>query len=404
VYGYSAWSFNITFCERAIEPFSIQLDAEYLLISIFKYLILELAIMGNAAASLPYAIGKQVSTVNDGWALHQGHRKSDNAEVTVFVAKKPALSKTPVDKRSPHMMQLQPALHHFHHCKRLRHPHILQVYATLDTDNPTEANASAGPPSTKTETGDLIVVTEPCIRLEAWLQTQPPPEQLAWGLECVVRALHFIHTSANLSHGNVAPGSLVVTLGGDVKLWNFSLVTPVSTEASGGISLHFKDWESLLTPAPYRSPERQEKRWDAIAAAGVHTMDSFSMGVLIEHFFNVHLPAPLVKAVQRMQTANLKMRPRLQPLLKCPVFETPFQRIQLQLEEFTVQPVEQKISFWHNITPTMQAGLLPECVSVHKLLPLIKLTVQTICSSDSMRSQDMYRREGTFFHSSIACI
>ena len=350
--------------------------------------------MGNSASSLPYSIGKQVSTVNEGWALHEGSRKSDGADVSVFCAKKPALSKTVVNKRAPHMTQLLTARHHFQQCKKLRHPHILQVYATLDTDNPTEGAAPAaptGPP--KPETGDFIVVTEPCVSLETWLQTNPPPEQIAWGLEAVIRALHFLHASANLAHGNLSPGSFFVTPAGDVKLWNFSLVTGVE---NGRLSRHFTDWEGLITPDPYRSPERREGRWDALGVAGIHTMDSYAMGILIPHFFQGQLPQPLVKAVQRLQTPNLKMRPRLQPLLKCPVFDTPYQKIQLQLEEFTVQPVEQKIAFWQNLTANMQAGLLPENLAVHKLMPLIQQSIQTICQSDSMRAQDMYRREGTF--------
>lgn len=345
--------------------------------------------MGNAATSLPYAIGNQVSTgAQDGWALHAGSRKSDNAAVTVFIAKKPLLSKNPARSLLP------AALHHFHHCKRLRHPHILQVYATLDTDNPNEQMSAGGPPAAKTETGDLIIVTEPCIPLETWLQTRPPPEQVAWGLESVVRALHFLHASANLAHGNVSPQSFYVTPAGDVKLWNFSLVTTVET---GGFSQHFKDWEGLLTPQPYRSPERQEGRWGALATAGVHAMDTYSVAILIGDFFGGQVPAPLVKACQRMQTPNLKMRPRLQPLLKCPIFDTPYQKLQLQLEEFTVQPVEQKIAFWQNLTPSMQAGLLPEELAVYKLLPLIKQTVTTVCQSDALKSQDMYRREGMCF-------
>ncbi len=338
--------------------------------------------MGNAATSLPYAIGNPVSTGNkDGWALHVGSRKSDNAAVSVFVAKKPALQKA---------SQLASALHHFHHCKRLRHPHILQVYATLDTDNPTEQGGATAPPKT-TETGDLIVVTEPCIPLEAWLHTRPPPEQVAWGLESVVRALHFLHASANLAHGNVSPQSFYVTPAGDVKLWNFSLVT---TLENGQLSRHFKEWESRLTPQPYRSPERQEGRWDALAAAGIHTMDTYSVAVLVSDFFGGQIPTPLVKACQRMQTPNLKMRPRLQPLLKCPLFDTPYQKLQLQLEEFTVQPVEQKIAFWQNLTPSMQAGLLPQELAVYKLLPIIQQTITTLCQSDALKSQDMYRREG----------
>lgn len=341
---------------------------------------------------MPYAIGKKVSTVNDGWLLHEGTQKSDSAQVSVFVAKKPALSKQAVSRKSPNMTQLQVALHHFRHCKKLRHPHILQVYATLDTDNPTDGNATPPPAQPgKTETGDLIIVTEPCISLEAWLQSSPPPEQVSWGLEAIIRSLHFLHSSAQLAHGNLSPDSFYVTPAGDVKLWNFSIVTPI---IDGRLSGHFVDWEGLVTPDPYRSPERLESRWDALGASGIHVMDSFAMGVLIQHIFRNNIPTPLVKAVQRLQTQNLKMRPRLQPLLKCPIFDTPYQKIQLQLEEFTVQPVEQKISFWQNLTPTMQAGLLPENLISFKLWPMIKQSVMSICTNESLRTQDLYRREG----------
>jgi len=288
------------------------------------------------------------------------------------------------------MTQMRCAQHHFQQCKKLRHPHILQVFATLDTDSPPDGAPANN--NGKPGTGDLIIVTEPCMPLETWLATNPDPEQIAWGIESIVRALHFLHASANLAHGNLSPESIVVTPAGDVKLWNFSIVTELTNKQ---LSRHFIEWEGLATPDAYRSPERLEARWDALGLAGIHAMDSYGVSVLMQHFFRHSLPGPLVKAVQRMQTTNLKMRPRLQPLLKCPIFDTPYQKVQLQLEEFMVQPVEQKIGFWQNLTPNMQAGIYPESLSVHKLLPLITSTVDTICQSDSLRSQDLYRREGT---------
>ena len=140
-----------------------------------------------------------------------------------------------------------------------------------------------------------------------------------------------------------------------MKLWNFNLITPVGP-TGGGPTLHFQQWENACTPESYRGPERLSNSWDAISNAGVHAMDSYSLGVLIQdYWFNSPgggrsvVPAPLQKAVQRMQTANLKMRPRLQPLLKCPVFDTPYQKLQLQLEEITIQPVEQKVMLWQNL-------------------------------------------------------
>jgi hypothetical protein len=144
--------------------------------------------------------------------------------------------------------------------------------------------------------------------------------------------------------------------------------------------------------------------WDAIANAGVHVMDSYSLGILIQdYWFNTgrgvnRVPAPLQKAVQRMQTPNLKMRPRLQPLLKCPVFDTPYQKLQLQLEEITIQPVEQKVMLWQNLGQQLQTpNALPKDVALYKVLPLIIHSIQTITSNESMLAQDMYRREGKVY-------
>jgi SCY1-like protein 1 len=360
--------------------------------------------MGNSASALPYAIGKQVSTVNDGWALHEGSRKSDSATVTVFVAKKPALSKAPLDQRNPSLTRLDPALHHFQNCKKLRHPHILKVFATLDTDNPNDASlghsaaTSVSSAAASATTGDLIVVTEPCISLDSWLQTGPSSDQIAWGLESIVRALHFLHASASLAHGNVSPTSFYVTPAGDVKLWDFSLVTAISPD-QGGVPHHFRDCEAIITPAPYRSPERQQGQWNVIAENGIHAMDSYSLGVLMGHFYKGRLPPQFTKAVQRLLTANVKMRPRVQPLLKCPVFDTPYQKLQLQVEELSVQPVEQKVVFWQNLASKLEAGGIPESVGVYKLLPIMKSSIETICNTESLRTQSMYRREGTFVES-----
>lgn len=386
--------------------------------------------MGNSASALPYSIGASVAAVNDGWTLHDGKRKSDGAAVSAFVAKKPSLSRTPLFSGggSP-LTQLAPAVHHYTYSKRLRHPHILQVLATLDTDHPTDATATATatasttgtaaaaspspsssaasssddatlPAAASKEPGDLIIVTEPCLPLEAWLQqSRPSPDQLAWGLESVVRALHFLHASANLAHGLVVPSSLYVTPSGDVKVWNFALVTPVTPDS--GPSWHFREHEAALTPSAYRSPERMEGRWKDIGANGVHTMDAYALGMLIPTLFGGTTPALLQKAVQRLLTPNLKMRPRLQPLLKCPIFQTPYQQLQLQLEELAIQPVEQKIAFWQHLAtqlPNQQS--FPPSTALHKVLPLVQTSIHTIADSESLRGQDLYRRERTYILSS----
>jgi SCY1-like protein 1 len=358
--------------------------------------------MGNSASALPFSIDNQIGAPQDhnGWALHVGKSASDGSAVSVFVGKKPLLAKTPVSQRTPSLMQLKPANHHYQNCRKLRHPQILKVQATLDTDNPKEATTAGATAeaslASSVTTGDLIIVTEPCIALEEWFRSKPGPEELAWGLECVVRGLHFLHNSANLAHGNLNPSSFYVTPAGDVKLWNFSLITPIGPDAAtGGPTKHFQEWEGPCTPDAYRSPERIERRFDALANAGVHCMDSYSLGILIDHWFSGAIPQPIQKAVQRLQTMNLKMRPRLQPLLKCPIFDTPYQKVQLLLEEITVQPVEQKIMAWQNLGNMVQADLLPQSTAVYKMWPLLKSNIVMICTNESMLSQDLYRREGT---------
>jgi len=333
--------------------------------------------------------------------------------VTVFVGKKPNLVKTPADKTGRHrgMMQLQPAMHHYQQCKKVRHPHILEVYATLDTDNPDADNnaQSQGSIDPTKATGDWIVVTEPCVSLQTWLQQQSSnrlsDEQLAWGLQCMIAALHFLHTNANLSHGLLAPSSFYVNRAGDVKLWNFSLTVPIGQDKQLEMR-HFRDWDAVICPATYRSPERAEQRWEAIASAGVHAMDSYSLGILIGEYYRAagraDIPQPLQKAVQRMLTPNVRMRPRLQPLLKCPIFQSPYQSLQQQISELTIQPVEQKVQFWQQLGQQMShqtgpnSGIIDQNMAVYKLLPLISNTIQTICSNEQMMAQDMYRREGAY--------
>lgn len=370
--------------------------------------------MGNSASQLPYSIDNAVGAPKDhaGWALHKGTSTDGNeTPVSVFVGKKPSLLKHVLNPRFPTQTALTPALYHYNQCRKLRHPHILKVLATLDTDNPSTAASEGGgashveattnstkSSSSSNTTGDLIIVTEPCIPLEEWLRQQrndssssSSAEELAWGLECVVQGLHFLHASANLSHGNLHPGSLYVTPAGDVKLWNFCLTMPVGDMQQP----YFKEWEQIVTPESYRSPERIQQNYTAIGGGGVHAMDSYAMGILIDYWFQGQIPAILTKAVQRLQTTSIKMRPRLQPLLKCPIFDTPLQKLQNQLQEITIQPVDQKVQLWQNLGLSMQANLIPQQLATFKVLPLIQSSIQTTCTNESLMAQDLYRKEGT---------
>lgn len=344
--------------------------------------------MGNSASSLPYSIGDKKPNDDGCWAVHDGSQKSDGAQVTVFQAQKPQLAKEGF-RGNPSEKQIFVAHHHFVMAKKLRHPYILQVLATLDTDAP--SNEEPANTQAMATSGAYIIVTEPCKPLQDWLiEDSPNPDQLAWGLQCIVQALCFVHTGAQLAHGIVTPKSFWVTPSGDVKLWNFGIVTPIGVaDGGGGPSQHFRQYEAFVTPQAYRSPERVKAQWEALATNPVHCMDAYSLAILISDYFHGDIPGPLQKASQRLMTPSLKMRPRLGPLLKCPIFETPYAKLLQELMEIPIQPVDQKLRFWQSLNmETMDPS-----VAQFKVLPLIQSTIKTICSSEAMLSQDLYRRE-----------
>eukprot|EP00566_Odontella_aurita_P009013 CAMPEP_0113584536 /NCGR_PEP_ID=MMETSP0015_2-20120614/33163_1 /TAXON_ID=2838 /ORGANISM="Odontella" /LENGTH=809 /DNA_ID=CAMNT_0000489607 /DNA_START=1127 /DNA_END=3553 /DNA_ORIENTATION=- /assembly_acc=CAM_ASM_000160 len=382
--------------------------------------------MGNSSSALPYAIGDETQPSSrpgsGGWAIHDGNRKSDSLPVTVFKASKAALSKTPLDRHKSigvtgsNGTQIIPALHHFKKSKTLVHPNILQTHATLDTDYPNgdSPDLSMMDPSDPTAlqrtgtllTGDLIIVTERCVPLSDYLDGLArsganAERAVAWGLHNLINALGFLHNAAKLCHGAVCPHSVFVTPAGDFKLSNFSLLTAVGIEdGGGGPTRHFRHFDDLACTNEYRSPERRQRQYDAIATGPVHSMDSFSLGAFVEGLYghpsagtNGQVPQQLRKAVQRLQTANARMRPRVIPLLKCPVFDSPHIAARDFLDNIAVKQSEEKIQFMQSLPDLLGRGVLDRDVAVHRILPVLVGTVTSHVGREGAMTQDVNRRE-----------
>lgn len=405
--------------------------------------------MGNSASALPYTIGKESHAANRpnsyGFSIHAGERKSDQQPVTVFKGEKSVMVKTPLTSagtssfasagkhqslQDPSTTQFLPALHHFKKCKTLIHPYILSVYATLDTDYPdkkdptaSRANAESLMESNPTSllstdklltTGDLIIVTEKVMPLEEYLNLLENDAEMtdsqradcvAWGIYNLIQAVHFLHNTAKVSHGNLIPEAIYVTPGGDFKLFGFYILTPIGTisEASGstvtGPTEHFRHFEQYVTPEQYRSPERKEGRYEAISTSPVHVMDSYSFGVLMSEIYrhlgagtSSLLPNKLEKACMRLQTASLA-RPRILPLSKCPIFASKHVQAQKFMDEIATQSVEDKISFWKSLPDLFSQKVLCSRTIKHKVLPLLRRTVQTLTSVDVGMTQEISKRE-----------
>eukprot|EP00986_Skeletonema_menzelii_P006599 scaffold2520_cov135-Skeletonema_menzelii.AAC.4 len=314
---------------------------------------------GSGASSLPYSISTDpVSPATNkgshGWAIHTATHKTNGEEATAFQASKAELAKTPLQlQRSQsfggnNLTQMVPALHHFQRIKRLIHPRILRVHATLDTDYPDDSKPSPGLDALDkvAATGNLIIITEKATPLDDWLDHLNPHTPQANA------------AAAKLAHGVLCPDAVFVTPGGDFKLGGFDLVTPLGiADGGGGPTPHFRKYDAAVCPADYRSPERMSGRYDTLQqSAPVHSIDCYSLAVLIEYIYthpsagtNGQVPVPLKKALLRMKNDSPKLRPRLAPLLKCPVFDNPYVKAQIFLDEVVSKPVEEKIIFLQSL-------------------------------------------------------
>lgn len=398
--------------------------------------------MGNSASALPYKIGDETHPATRpgsyGFAIHNGYRKTDNMPVTVFKGAKSSMAQTPLTKGSttsdPSLAQIFPALHHYQKTKTLIHPNILKVYATLDTDYPNDGKDSSGgsvtsPSSSSqisidkinpaslsalqqiTTTGDLIIVTEPVIPLPDYLDSlqndtslidAQRSDAIAWGIFNLIQALSFLHNNAKLAHGNLCPHSIYVTPSGDFKLSAFNLLTPIGiADGATGPTPHFRHFERDVTPNLYRSPERIESRWDAISTSPIHVMDAYSIGVFLPELYNHlgagtngKLPQKLEKACRRLASQSLSARPRVGPLLRCPVLDTECNKAQSFLDTLATQDVESKIIFWKTLPDLLTTRkVLSPRVAKYKVLPLLQSTIVHLTSIDNGLTQDVNKRE-----------
>ena len=281
----------------------------------------------------------------------------------------------------------------------------------MDTDYPDEKTKPApgldALDKTAT-TGMMIIITEQATPLDDWLENLNPHTPAAnaaavsWGIHNIIEALVFLHQQAKLAHGMVCPDAIFVTPAGDFKLGGFDLVTPIGIEdGGGGPTPHFRKYEGLVCPPDYRSPERVSQRYDILQSASpVHSVDCYSLAVLIEYIYSHpnagtsgQVPPPLKKALLRMKNDSPKLRPRLAPLLRCPVFDNPYVKAEMFLDEVMSKPVEEKIMFLQSLPDVLNRGVLNENVAIHKILPLLVMGLRATAGNEAAMTQDVNRRE-----------
>ena len=314
--------------------------------------------MGNAP-NIPYHIAGNVPSYNDhsGWSLNTGTTKATSEPVSIFKIKLDGLSSS----------RKEACTNGFSRIKTIRHPNVLKYLDGIENDK------------------EILIVTEPIKPLQDWLKVAKEvnsEEQfeaaLAWGLRCICNALQFLANDCELLHGLLCSDSVFVTEGGDWKLGRLDMVAALNRNGPDTVFTYNNE----LLPQQYRSPERLQRSWTAIADNPIWATDAWSYGCLIYEVFNVKLtraeqtqnmqniPTQLRKVLQRLLASNPKQRPNPKRLLTMPFFDRELVQTLTFLDEIAVKEPDEKRIFFQQLPNKLNT--IPAHVCIHKILPALK--------------------------------
>ncbi|PHH75691.1 hypothetical protein CDD80_2180 [Ophiocordyceps camponoti-rufipedis] len=197
----------------------------------------------------PYSFGDKVDLEQSIWTLYNGTKRAslalpppwlstsadpwpqeDGSNCSIFAFDVPAnKGRLPLAKNALKKL------------RTLRHPGVIKVLDTVETDN------------------YIYIATERVVPL-AWhvRRKSLSPETIKWGLYGVARTVKFVNTDASSIHGNLKVGSVYTSESGEWKLGGFEVLSSI------------KDDEPVIYGG-----------WDVIKKNPHFAVDSFNFGTLI---------------------------------------------------------------------------------------------------------------------------
>ncbi|EAA09496.3 AGAP005207-PA [Anopheles gambiae str. PEST] len=255
-----------------------------------------------------FEIGKQVACAGPEliWKIHEGYRKTDGKECSIFVFEKRTAEKLHKPKRKETVTEILRAS--VKQLERFRHPKILQIMHTVEESSETLSFATepviaslanilayqvsdlsysggtiTGPPSTGASgqhCPNSVATNRPAHAKEyTFLDIE-----LKYGILQITEALSFLHYSGQVIHKNVCPSSILITKKGTWKLAGFEF-TERTNETDATDPVPCQPWSTraskLVQPnLDYMAPEIQINSSCSILS------DMFSLGMVICAIFN----------------------------------------------------------------------------------------------------------------------
>ncbi|XP_055536696.1 SCY1-like protein 2 isoform X6 [Wyeomyia smithii] len=387
-----------------------------------------------------FEIGKQVACAGPElvWKIHEGYRKTDGKECSIFVFEKRTAEKLHKPKRKDMVTEILRAS--VKQLERFRHPKILQIMHTVEESSETlsfatepviaslanvlayqeSAGMVPGPPSTGAS--QQLQNSSPSNRPTHAKEYTFLDIELKYGILQITEALSFLHYSGQLIHRNVCPSSILITKKGTWKLAGFEFTERVNeTDATDPVPC--QSWSTrtskMVQPnLDYMAPENQINSNCSILS------DMFSLGMVICAIFNhgrpliqsgnsppaylkqmemldeaVHnilprIPIPLQEATTRLLKKSPGARPTAQLLTLIKYFSDPAVQALQFLDVINMKDPTQKTHFyrstlrevlpfvprklwWQHIWPNLQQEMRADEVLAAVLQPALTLVQES---------------------------
>ncbi|RAL00313.1 COPI-interacting protein CEX1 [Aspergillus ibericus CBS 121593] len=239
-------------------------------------------------SSFPYSLGDRVDLSDSIWTLHNATKREDGSLCSVFTFDTASnKSRLPLAKNAVRK------------CRTLRHPGVIKVLDTIETD------------------ANIYIVTERVVPLSWHVKRRSLSEETSkWGLYTVASTLKFINGDASSVHGVVRASSVFTSESGEWKLGGFDVLSSMNDE-----NAVIYTYGSLVPDAArYTPPEVVKGGWDTIKRNPLTAIDAYGLGILVYEVFNgnfssgdqvgktTNIPPSMQQSYKRLCTANPKIR------------------------------------------------------------------------------------------------
>lgn len=307
----------------------------------------------------PFNFGDRVTHDQSIWTLYNGTKKEDVSDCSIFafdtIASRPYL---PLARNAVRKM------------RTLRHPGVIKVYDTVETDT------------------YIYVATERVMPLE-WSARRNSlgEETLKWGLFTVAGTLSFINDEATSVHGNVRLTSVYTSQSGEWRLGGFEVLSSMREDDA----IIYSMGKLLPESGLYAPAEVAKSDWEAIKHNPLSAPDSYGFALLMYEAFNgcmvshgsigqtKSIPSNMQQHYKRLLQQNPKIRLsvshfRQQGRRSGGFFETPLIKLSEGIEGLSLKSDGEREEFLHELDKA--ANDFPEDYFAVKVLPELLKSVE----------------------------